>query len=82
MNNYRHVVYEHVWTVSFRFQLVTAMVNKLDTHDEPLPQDLTQGVDEDEWVRKDPASVSCILSLDSSIYLLVCPFSSFSIRSY
>ena len=27
------------------------MANKLDKKDEPLPQDLTEGVDDDEWVR-------------------------------
>ena len=31
-------------------QLVGAIVKKLGIHDEPLPQDLTEGVDEDEWV--------------------------------
>ncbi|CAH1777231.1 unnamed protein product [Owenia fusiformis] len=30
-------------------ELLAAMTNKLGTHDEPLPQDLTEGVDDDEW---------------------------------
>ena len=29
------------------------MANKLDKKDEPLPQDLTEGVDDDEWVRNE-----------------------------
>ena len=32
-------------------ELLTAMVNKMGNYDEPLPQDLQEGVDEDEWVR-------------------------------
>ncbi|ESO90597.1 hypothetical protein LOTGIDRAFT_163798 [Lottia gigantea] len=32
-------------------ELLSAMTNKLELHDDPLPQDLTEGVDEDEWVR-------------------------------
>ena len=31
-------------------QLMTAMVGKLELSTEPLPQDLTEGVEEDEWV--------------------------------
>ena len=31
-------------------ELLTAMVNKMSNYDEPLPQDLQEGVDEDEWV--------------------------------
>lgn len=30
-------------------ELITAMTNKLDTKDEPLPQDDAEGVDSDEW---------------------------------
>lgn len=36
----------------FIFQLINAMTNKLDTKDEPLPQDEAEGVDSDEWVCK------------------------------
>lgn len=32
------------------FQLLSALSNKLKMSDEPLPQDLTEGVDPDEWV--------------------------------
>ena len=31
-------------------ELLAAMVNKMSSYDEPLPQDLQEGVDEDEWV--------------------------------
>ena len=29
---------------------MSAINEKLEQHTEPLPQDLTEGVDEDEWV--------------------------------
>ena len=32
-------------------ELMSAISGKLEQHAEPLPQDLTEGVDEDEWVR-------------------------------
>lgn len=32
-------------------QLMSAMTNKLTKQEAPLPQDLAEGVDEDEWVR-------------------------------
>lgn len=32
------------------FQLMTAIVGKLELSSEPLPQDLAEGVEEDEWV--------------------------------
>ena len=35
-------------------QLLSAMNAKLEIADEPLPQDLTEGVDEDEWVCTKP----------------------------
>ena len=31
-------------------ELTTAISGELEQHDEPLPQDLTEGVDDDEWV--------------------------------
>ena len=31
-------------------ELMSAISGKLEQHDEPLPQDLTEGVDDDEWV--------------------------------
>ena len=40
-------------TFMFFFQLVSAITNKLGVQDEPLPQDLAEGVDSDEWVRCD-----------------------------
>ena len=43
-------------------QLMTAMVGKLELSTEPLPQDLTEGVEEDEWVS--------LLSLSVSLSLL------------
>lgn len=33
-------------------QLMSAMTNKLSKQEDPLPQDLAEGVDEDEWVRQ------------------------------
>ena len=33
------------------FQLLSAMLGKMDKDDGPLPQDLTEGCDDDEWVR-------------------------------
>ena len=32
------------------FQLLSAMLGKMDKDDGPLPQDLTEGCDDDEWV--------------------------------
>ena len=34
----------------FLFQLLGAVTKKLEIKETPLPQDLTEGVDEDEWV--------------------------------
>ena len=35
------------------FQLLNSMVEKLRNYDDdPLPQDLQEGVDDDEWVRQ------------------------------
>ena len=31
-------------------ELMSAISGKLEQHADPLPQDLTEGVDEDEWV--------------------------------
>lgn len=31
-------------------ELLSAMTKKLDISDKPLPQDLTEGVEDDEWV--------------------------------
>ena len=31
-------------------EFLAAMVNKMSSYDEPLPQALQEGVDEDEWV--------------------------------
>ena len=36
--------------IMFAFQLLAAMTNKLDVDDGPMPQDLAEGVDSDEWV--------------------------------
>ena len=37
--------------VYIKFQLLTSMVEKLRNYDDdPLPQDLQEGVDDDEWV--------------------------------
>lgn len=33
-------------------QLLNAMVAKLGNREDPLPQELFEGVDEDEWVKK------------------------------
>lgn len=33
-------------------QLLSAMVAKLGNREDPLPQELFEGVDEDEWVKK------------------------------
>ncbi|ELU01699.1 hypothetical protein CAPTEDRAFT_153984 [Capitella teleta] len=30
-------------------ELLSAMTNKMELHDTPLPQDLTEGCDDDEW---------------------------------
>ena len=51
-------------------QLMTAMVGKLELSTEPLPQDLTEGVEEDEWVSLLSVSLSlslCCLSLSVSL---------------
>ncbi len=34
-------------------QLLSAMVAKLGNREDPLPQELYEGVDEDEWVSKE-----------------------------
>ena len=47
-------------------QLMTAMVGKLELSTEPLPQDLTEGVEEDEWV----SLLSLCLSLSLSVVCL------------
>lgn len=31
-------------------ELISAVSGKLEQHEEPLPQDLTEGVEDDEWV--------------------------------
>ena len=43
-----YVVLHHVLLVSS--QLVSAITNKLGVQDAPLPQELNEGVDSDEWV--------------------------------
>ena len=55
--------------VCIKFQVLTAMVEKLRNYDDdPLPQDLQEGVDDDEWVWQ--KSFHQILFLMSSILRL------------
>ena len=39
-----------VTRVFLPIQLISAMTNKLDKREEPLPQDIAEGVESDEWV--------------------------------
>lgn len=56
----------------YLLKLMSAMVNKLGLQDSPLPQDLEEGVDSDEWVSIAWESfVDLLIMLDTCLFHLV-----------